>query len=57
MTAVSRYHLENHKTSLRSKNLTTGLRPWKCTPFGAFGTAFPPEGEMPKAEGVYFLGR
>ena len=37
MTTVYRYHLENHTTSLRS---------WKCTPFGAFGTTFPPEGEL-----------
>ena len=37
-------------------NHTTGLRPWKtskppcgrwkCTPFGTFGTTFPPEGEL-----------
>ena len=38
------------------ENRTTGLRPWKtskppcgrwkCTPFGTFGTTFPPEGEL-----------
>ena len=27
-----------------SENQTTSLRSWKCTPFGAFGTTFPPEG-------------
>ena len=37
MITVYRWHLENHTTSLRS---------WKCTPFGAFGTTFPPEGAL-----------
>lgn len=36
--------LNDYGIPLAFRNHTTSLRSWKCTPFGAFGTTFPPPG-------------